>query len=161
MLPIPVEGTSEHKKQLCSKFNVEKSSTLNWMRSAHLHIFFLHTYFLGLSVGLILQFAKEGVLLGQQNFDVLHAHADDPGADVRLEGVDALVGERGGEEADAPDANGVISTLSGYTPNTSASRCDRSVTRTLKQGQFELTAQTVAKLRRRVLQIEVFFLGFY
>lgn len=66
----------------------------------------LHTYFLGLSVGVILQFAKEGVLLGQQNFDVLHTHTDYPGANVRLKSVDALVGERGtrGEEADTPYA---------------------------------------------------------
>lgn len=41
-----------------------------------------HTYFLGLGVGVILQFAEEGVLLGQQNFNVLHTHSDYPGADI-------------------------------------------------------------------------------
>lgn len=41
-----------------------------------------------------LQFAEEGVLLGQEHFDVLHAHSDYPRADVGLQSVDALV-ERG------------------------------------------------------------------
>lgn len=53
----------------------------------------MHTYFLGLSVGVILQFAEEGVLLGQQNFNVLHTHFDYSGADIWLKSVDALVKE--------------------------------------------------------------------
>lgn len=79
----------------------------------------MHTYFLGLSVGVILQFAKEGVLLGQQNFNVLHTHSDYPGADIWLKSVDALVGERGerGEEADTPDVDVIIHILYSYTPH--------------------------------------------
>lgn len=45
-------------------------------------------------MGVILQFAEERVLLGQQNFNVLHTYSDYPGADIWLESVDALVGER-------------------------------------------------------------------
>lgn len=52
------------------------------------------TYFLGLSVSVVLQFAEEGVLLGQQHFDVLHTHSDYPGANVRLKSVDTLQGQR-------------------------------------------------------------------
>lgn len=80
----------------------------------HLKTLALHTYFLGLSVGVILQFAKEGVLLGQQNFNVLHAHSNYPGADIRLKRVDALVEERG-EQADTPYANVIIQILYSYT----------------------------------------------
>lgn len=57
-----------------------------------------HTYFLGLSVGVILQFAEERVLLGQQNFNILHTHSDYPGVDVWLKSVDALMGERTDED---------------------------------------------------------------
>ena len=39
-----------------------------------------------------LQFAEEGILLGEQNLNVLHAHCDHPGADVWVQRVDALVG---------------------------------------------------------------------
>lgn len=56
--------------------------------------FAARTQFLGLSVSVVLQFAEEGVLLGQQHFDVLHTHSDYPGANVRLESVDTLVGQR-------------------------------------------------------------------
>lgn len=80
----------------------------------HLQTLARHTYFLGLSVGVILQFAKEGVLLGQQNFNVLHAHSDYPGADIWLKSVDALVGERG-EQADTPYATVIIQILYSYT----------------------------------------------
>lgn len=52
------------------------------------------THFLGLSVSVVLQFAEEGVLLGQQHFDILHTHSDYPGANVRLKSVDTLVGQR-------------------------------------------------------------------
>lgn len=62
------------------------------------------TKFLGLSVGVFLQFAEVGVLLGQQHFDVLHAHSDYPGADVRLKSVDTLVRQRG-DAVDAPPAD--------------------------------------------------------
>ena len=55
----------------------------------------LLTHFLGLGVGVVLQLAEEGVLLGQQHFDVLHTHSDYPGANIRLESVDTLVGQRG------------------------------------------------------------------
>lgn len=65
-------------------------------------------------MGVILQFAQKGVLLGQQNFNVFHTHSDYPGADVWLKSVDALVGERG-EEADTPYANVIIPILSTYT----------------------------------------------
>lgn len=64
-----------------------------------------HTDFLGLGVGVFLEFAEEGVLLGQQNFNVLHTHSDYPGADIWLKSVDALVGERRGEEIHTPNAN--------------------------------------------------------
>jgi len=47
-------------------------------------------------VSVALQFAEEGILLGEQQLDVLHAHGDHPGADIRVQRVDALVGERGG-----------------------------------------------------------------
>lgn len=50
----------------------------------------VRTQFLGLSVSVVLQFAEEGILLGQQYFDVLHTDSDYPGADVRLESVDTL-----------------------------------------------------------------------
>lgn len=40
------------------------------------------TYVLGLSVSVALQLAEEGILLGEQHLDVLHAHGDHPGADV-------------------------------------------------------------------------------
>lgn len=63
----------------------------------------MHTYFLGLSVGVILQFAEERVLLGQQNFNILHTHSDYPGADVWLKRVDALMGETTDED-DTSDA---------------------------------------------------------
>lgn len=43
---------------------------------------------------MFLQFAEEGVLLGQQHFDVLHTHRDHPGANIWLKSVDTLVGER-------------------------------------------------------------------
>lgn len=59
------------------------------------YIFAVRTHFLGLSVSVLLQFAEEGVLLGQQHFDVLHTHSDYPGANVRLKSVDTLVGQRG------------------------------------------------------------------
>lgn len=52
------------------------------------------TDFLGLSMSVVLQLAEEGVLLGQQHFNVLHTHSDYSGADVRLKTVDTLVGER-------------------------------------------------------------------
>lgn len=54
----------------------------------------MRTYFLGLSVSIILQFAEEGVLLGQQHFNVLNTHSDYPGANIRLKSVDTLAGER-------------------------------------------------------------------
>lgn len=57
-------------------------------------LFRWRTYFFGLSMSVALQFAEEGVLLGQQHFDVLHAHSDYPGANVGLQSVDALVGSR-------------------------------------------------------------------
>lgn len=53
------------------------------------------TQFLGLSMRVILQFTEEGVLLGQQHFDVLHAHSDYPGANIWLKSVDTLIGKRG------------------------------------------------------------------
>lgn len=49
-------------------------------------------------MGVTLQFAEERVLLGQQNFNILHTHSDYPGADVWLKSVDALMGERTGED---------------------------------------------------------------
>lgn len=77
-------------------------------------------------MGVIQQFAKEGVLLGQQNFDVLHTHSDYPGADVWLESVDALVGERG-EGADTPSAmqSFRVFTVTACTV-TSKFRCERA-----------------------------------
>lgn len=54
------------------------------------------TQFLGLSVSVVLQLAEEGVLLGQQNFDVLHTHSNYPGANIWLKSVDTLVGQSGG-----------------------------------------------------------------
>lgn len=86
----------------------------------------MRTYFLGLRVGVLLQFAQKGVLLGQQNFNVLHAHLDYPGADVWLKRVDALVGKRereeGGrgvrEEADSHSTNVTIQILSTHTRRT-------------------------------------------
>lgn len=52
------------------------------------------TDFLGLSMSVVLQLAEEGVLLGQQHFNVLHTHSDYSGANVRLKSVDTLVGDR-------------------------------------------------------------------
>lgn len=46
-------------------------------------------------MSILLQFAEEGVLLGQQHFDVLHTHSDYPGVNIRLKSVDTLVGQRG------------------------------------------------------------------
>lgn len=54
------------------------------------------TQFLGLSVSVVLQFAEERVLLSQQHFDVLHAHSDYPGANVRLKSVDTLARQKRG-----------------------------------------------------------------
>lgn len=65
-----------------------------WPRGAP---FWWRTYFFGLAVSVALQLAEEGVLLGQQHFDVLHAHSDYPRADVGLQSVDALVGRAGGD----------------------------------------------------------------
>lgn len=53
------------------------------------------TQFLGLSVCVVLQFTEEGVLLGQQYFDVLYTHSDYPGANIWLKSVDTLIGQRG------------------------------------------------------------------
>lgn len=55
------------------------------------------TYFFGLGVSVALQLAEEGVLLGQQHFDVLHAHSDYPRANVGLQSVDALAGRGDGD----------------------------------------------------------------
>lgn len=54
----------------------------------------MHTHLFGLSVRVVLQLAEEGVLLRQQHFDVVHAHSDYPGADVRLQSVNALAEQR-------------------------------------------------------------------
>lgn len=54
-------------------------------------------------MSVILQFAEEGVLLGQQHFDVLHTHSDYPGANVRLKSVDTLQGQRR-ESGSQPEA---------------------------------------------------------
>lgn len=53
----------------------------------------MRTHFLGLSMSAVLQLAEEGVLLGQQHFNVLHTHSDYPGVNIWLKSVDTLVGE--------------------------------------------------------------------
>lgn len=53
-----------------------------------------HTNFLGLCMCFILQLAEVGVLLGQQHFDVLHTHPNDPGAYIWLQSVNTLVGQK-------------------------------------------------------------------
>lgn len=81
------------------------------------------TQCLGLSMSVVLQLAEERVLLGQQHFDVLHTHPDDPGADVRLQSVDALIVRDGEETRGAlqPDSGTINLTslqfLCAYTMN--------------------------------------------
>ena len=71
----------------------------------------MRTNFLGLSVSVLLQLAEEGVLLGQQHFDVLHTHCDYPGADVRLKSVDTLSGQRGDVLVNNPQSDRIKSTF--------------------------------------------------
>lgn len=61
-----------------------KNNIKNFSNSAAL------TESLGLSLSLALQLAQEGVLLGQQDFNVLHTDVHHPRPDVREQRVDAL-----------------------------------------------------------------------
>lgn len=79
--------------QFCSFVSLLRAH--HWGHLVKTDISAVSTQFLGLSMRVILQFTKEGVLLGQQHFDVLHAHSDDPGANIRLKSVDTLTGQRG------------------------------------------------------------------
>lgn len=73
----------------------------------------MRTDFLGLSVSVLLQLAEERILLSQQHFDVLHAHCDDPGANVGLERVDTLMGGRERRDVREEERLGRYLTLSG------------------------------------------------
>ena len=56
-------------------------------------------------MGFALQLAEEGVLLGEQDLDVLHADRDHPGADVGVQRVDALGEKEEGRMMDVVNAD--------------------------------------------------------
>ena len=56
-------------------------------------------------MGFALQLAEEGVLLGEQDLDVLHADRDHPGADVWVQRVDALGEKEEGRMMDVVNAD--------------------------------------------------------